>query len=140
VNRLARGAVSGATGATAWALAEPILRRAFRTTFSDVRFAGKLVTTGRLWPVVGVAAHTALGASLGVALTAAGLTTPFRALLGVEAENLAAWPGLAFAHRRLPGRWDGRTPLVTNGRVFAQGATARVLYAVGFGYAFERLG
>ncbi len=99
MNRLTGGAVAGAAGATAWALAEPILRRVFGTTYSDVRLAGRLLTRGRLWPLAGVAAHTALGAGLGVALAAAEQTTPIRALLGSQAENIVAWPAMALVDR-----------------------------------------
>jgi hypothetical protein len=130
---LARGALAGAAGATVWTISEPLLRRAFGTPYSDVRLAGRLLTSGRLWPLAGVVAHTALGVGLGSALTAAGLTTPLRAVLGSQAENLAAWPGMALADRFHPDRRDGDWPrLLTNHRVFAQSAAARLLFGVGF--------
>ncbi len=132
--------MAGAAAATVWAASGPLLRRAFGTTFSDVRLAGRMVTTGRLWPAVGVVAHTAVGAGLGSALAAAGLTTPFGALLGAQAENLATWPGMAFVDRYHPDRCDGTWPrLLTNRRVFAQSVAARALFGLGFARSFDLL-
>ena len=103
MRHLARGALAGTAGATVWTISEPLLRRALGTPYSDVQLAGRLLTRGRLWPVAGVVAHTALGAGLGSALAAAGLTTPYRAVLGSQAENLATWPGMALAGPLPPG-------------------------------------
>ena len=140
MRHLARGALAGAAGATVWTISEPLLRRALGTPYSDVRLAGRLLTRGRLWPVAGVAAHTALGAGLGSALAAAGLTTPYRAVLGSQAENLAAWPGMALADRFHPDRRNGDWPrLLTSRRVFAQSVAARTLFGVGFARSFSRL-
>ena len=98
------------------------------------------MTSGRLWPVAGVVAHTTLGAGLGSALAGAELTTPLGAVLGAQAENLAVWPGMALADRYHPDRQDGSWPrLLTSGRVFAQSAAARTLFGLGFAYAFGRL-
>jgi hypothetical protein len=105
-----------------------------------VRLVGRLLTTGRRWPIAGVVAHTTLGAALGAALAGTGLTTPTGALLGSQVENLAAWPGMAFADRFHPDRRDGDWPrLLTNRRVFAQSVAARVLFGLGFAYSFGRL-
>ena len=137
---LACGALAGAAGATGWALSEPLLKRVFATPYSDVRLAGRLLTHGRLWPVAGVAAHTTLGAGLGAALAAGGLTTPLGAVLGSEAENLLTWPGMAIADRYQPDRQDGNWPrLLTSRRIFAQSATARLLFGLAFAYSFGRL-
>lgn len=137
---LARGALAGAAGAGGWALAGPLLERVFVTDYSDVRLAGGLLTRGRLWPVAGLAAHTALGAALGAALTAGGLTSLPRALAGAQAENLLAWPGMAIADRIHPDRRDGTwPPLVTNARVFAQSMAARAIFAAGYSGVLARL-
>ena len=109
MRRLVRGALAGAAAATLWTVSEP-MRRAFRTPYSDVRLAGRLVMSGRLWPVAGVVALTTLGAGMGSALAGAELTTPLGAVLGAQAENLAAWPGMALADRYHPDRQDGSWP------------------------------
>lgn len=140
MNRLACGAVAGAAGATVWTVSEPMLRRVFRTPYSDVRLAGRLVTSGRLWPVAGIVAHTTLGAGLGAVLAGAELTGPLRAVLAAQAENLAAWPVMALADRYHPDRQHGNWPrLLTSGRVFAQSAAARALFGLGFAHTFGRL-
>ena len=140
MNRLTRGAVAGAAGATAWALAEPILRRVYDTNYSDVRLAGRLLTRGRLWPLAGIAAHTAFGAGLGVALVATEQTTTIRALLGSQAENFVAWPAMALVDRVHPDRRDGNwPPLLTNPSVFAQSASGHALSAICFATSFRRL-
>ncbi len=127
-------------GSTAWALTEPLLARAFCTTYSDVRLAGRLLTPGRLWPATGFTAHTALGAGLGTTLVLAGQTGVGHALLATQIENAVTWPGMALADRAHPDRRAGGWPrLLTSKRVFAQNAATRVVFALCFAWCATRL-
>ena len=140
MNRLALGAVAGAAGSAAWAATEPLLERAFSTTYSDVRLVGRLVSPGRLWPLTGLAAHTALGAGLGATLALTGQTSVGHAFLAMQVENAVTWPGMALVDRRHPDTQSGRWPrLLTSRRVFAQNAATRVVFALGFAWCATRL-
>jgi hypothetical protein len=118
--------------ATAWAAAEPLLRRVFRTPYSDVRLLGATVTRGRAWPVVGTAVHVANGAAFGFVWARLGGGGWKRGILLAELENLALWPGMALVDRYHPDRRSGRfPPLLRNRRVFAyEVATHAVFGAV----------
>lgn len=139
MNVVTRGAAAGAAGAIVWALADPLLAKALGTRFTDARLAGRLVSAGRRCPAAGVVLHTALGSALGAALAAAGLTTPRRALVGAQAENLATWPLLAYADRRLPRGSDRDRTLLTSRRAFAQSSAGRTVFAVCFARSYLRL-
>ena len=60
-----RGALAGIAAAATWAALEPPLGRLLRTPYSDVRLLGAPITTGRLWPVAGLAVHLGNGAVFG---------------------------------------------------------------------------
>ena len=60
-----RGALAGIAAAATWAALEPPLGRLLRTPYSDVRLLGAPITTGRLWPVAGLAVHLGNGAAFG---------------------------------------------------------------------------
>ena len=127
VNRLARGAVAGAAGATAWALAEPILARAFshdllrrpprRAPADDGVASG---------PLVGVAAHTALGAGWEWRSPPPGRRRRPRAARRRRPRISPPGPGWRLPIASLPAAATGSWPplLVTN-RVFAQSVAAR---------------
>jgi len=99
---VARGALAGAAAALVWAAAEPVARRAFGTSYSDVRLLGAAVTRGRRWPVAGVAMHALNGAVFGAVFAAAGQAGWRRGVLAAEAENLVLWPSMALADRLHP--------------------------------------
>jgi hypothetical protein len=128
-----KGPVAGMVAATAWAASEPLLRRLFRTPYSDVRLLGATVTRGRLWPVAGTIAHVANGAAFGFVWARLGGGGWKRGILLAELENLALWgPGMALVDRYHPDRRSGRfPPLLRNRRAFAyEVATHAVFGAV----------
>lgn len=130
-----RAAAAGAAAAVAWAAMEPLDRRLFDHDYSDVAMLGKAVTRGRLWPLAGLAVHTANGAAFGVALHE---LRRFRRVTGVQLaliENTALYPLSYVLDRRHPARGTrGLAPLWSK-RGFAQ-ATAR---HVAFGAVLDRL-
>jgi hypothetical protein len=129
-----RGAVAGIVAAAAWAAAEPLLRRAVRTPYSDVRLLGRGVTQGHLWRPIGVALHLANGAAFGAAFERAGGRGWKQGLLAAQLENLVLWPGMAIVDRLHPDRKTGAwPPLVANGRVFLYEVTVHALFGVVLG-------
>jgi hypothetical protein len=129
-----RGAAAGAVAALAWAAAEPLARRVFRTPYSDVRLLGRAATRGRLWPAVGVAVHTANGAAFGAAFERLGLRGWRTGIAAAELENLALWPGMALVDRLHPDRRSGAwPPLLRNPRIFGQEAAVHALFGAVLG-------
>ena len=61
----ARAAAAGVTATAVWAAAEPLLRRIFRTPYSDVRLLGRPLSR-RHWRAAGLALHLANGAAAAV--------------------------------------------------------------------------
>jgi hypothetical protein len=115
-----RAVIAGMAAAAVWAAAEPLLRRTFRTPYSDVRLLGALVTRGRAWPLAGLGIHMANGALFGLAWDRLGGGGWKRGVLLAEAENLTLWaPGMALVDRYHPYRRSGEwPPLLRNRRVF----------------------
>ena len=123
-----RAALAGATAAAAWAAAEPLAQRVFRTTYSDVRLLGAPISR-RHWRAVGIALHLANGAAAGVAFERLGLRGWKAGIAVFQAENLAAWPLTVVVDRFHPDRRSGAwPPLSRNGRVFAQEAAVHALF------------
>lgn len=115
--------------AGAWAAAEPLARRFFRTPYSDVRLLGAVVTRGPRWRPVGLAMHLANGAVFGALFERAGGRGVGQGVLAAQIENLALWPGMALVDRIHPDRRSGVwPPLFLNGRVFAQEAATHTLF------------
>jgi hypothetical protein len=126
--RRARAALAGAAAAAAWAAAEPLAQRLFRTTYSDVRALGAPLSQ-RHWRAVGTAIHLANGAAAGVAFERLGLRGWKAGVLIFEAEHLATWPLTAFVDRYHPDRRSGAwPPLLLNPRVFAQEGAVHALF------------
>src|SRR5690349_13233772 len=109
-HRMLDAALAGAASAAAWAVVQPLTRRLFGTTYSDVRLLGRGVTHTRAWPAVGLAAHLANGAAFGIAFDRAGMRGWKRGVLVAELENLALWPSMALADRWHPDRRSGSWP------------------------------
>jgi hypothetical protein len=130
-----RGAVAGMAAAGAWAAAEPLLQRLFRTPYSDVRLLGGVVTRGRAWPVVGTAIHVANGAAFGVAWERLGGGGWKRGILAAQAENLVLWaPGMALVDRYHPDRGRGELPpLLRNKRVFGYEVATHAIFGAVLG-------
>ena len=129
-----RGAIAGTAAALAWAAAEPLLRRAFGTEYTDSRLVGRLVTTGRLWPLAGLAVHTLNGAAFGALFARAGGRGWKQGVAAAEVENVLLWPGMALADRYHPDRKSGRwAPIVPSARVFGQEVAAHALFGAVLG-------
>ena len=123
-----RGAVAGVVAAAVWAAGEPVLKRVFRTPFSDVRLVGRFATRGRAWPVAGLAIHLANGAAFGAAFEKAGLRGVRAGVATAQIENLVLWPGMAVIDRIHPDRRNGTwPPLLANRRVAAHALFGVVL-------------
>jgi hypothetical protein len=129
-----RGASAGIAAALVWAATEPLARRAFGTQYTDSRLVGRLVTTGRLWPLAGIAVHTLNGAAFGAVFARAGGRGWKHGVAAAELENGVLWPAMAIIDRYHPDRRSGYwPPLVSNGRVFAQEAVLHALFGAVLG-------
>jgi hypothetical protein len=116
------------TAAAAWAAAEPLAQRLFRTTYSDVRLIGVPISE-RHWRAVGTAIHLANGAAAGVAFERLGLRGWKAGVAVFQAENLALWPLMTVVDRVHPDRRSGAwPPLLWNGRVFAHEVAVHALF------------
>jgi hypothetical protein len=128
-----RGALAGIAGAAAWAAAEPLAGRLFRTPYSDARLLGRPLTEGR-WRPLGIAVHLANGALFGALFERVGGRGVRQGVAAAVAENLAFWPGMAIADRLHPDRRSGDwPPLLRNGRVFAYETSLHVLFGAVLG-------
>lgn len=121
--------------AAAWAAAEPVLQRVFRTPYSDVRLLGAIATRGRWWPVAGTAMHVANGAAFGLAWERLGWRGWKRGVAAAELENLVLWaPGMALVDRYHPDRRSGTLlPLLRSKRVFGYEVVTHALFGAVLG-------
>jgi hypothetical protein len=121
--------------AAAWAAAEPLLQRVFRTRYSDVRLLGRVVTRGRWWPAAGTAMHVANGAAFGIAWERLGGGGWKRGIVAAQVENLVLWaPGMALVDRYHPDRRSGALPmLLRNKRVFGYEVATHALFGAVLG-------
>jgi hypothetical protein len=137
-DRLRRGALAGAGAAVVWAAAEPPLRRALGTPYSDVRLLGRLVTRTRLWPLAGLTVHALNGAAFGAAFAALGGRGVARGLVAAQIENAAAWPLMLVLDRAHPDRRSGAwPPLATDARIWLQETLAHALFGAVLGAALR---
>ena len=129
-----RGAFAGIVAAAAWAAAEPVLQRAFRTPYSDVRLLGAVVTRGPLWRPVGLALHLGNGAVFGALFERFGGRGWKDGVLAAQIESLGLWPGMAVVDRLHPDRRSGAwPPLFLNPRVFAYEVATHALFGAVLG-------
>jgi hypothetical protein len=134
----ARAALAGVSAAAAWAAAEPLARRLFRTPYSDVRLLGAPLSR-RHWRLAGTAVHLANGAVAGVAFSRLGLRGWKVGAATAVAENTAVWPAMALVDRFHPDRRSGYwPPLLRNGRVFAQETAVHALFGAVLGGLVHR--
>ena len=130
---LRRGAVAGLTAAAVWAASEPLVRRVFRTEYSDVRLLGAPLSR-RHWRAAGTAVHLANGAVAGVLFARLGLRGWGAGVVAAELENAVLWPGMAVVDRLHPDRRDGRwPPLLRHRRIFAQEAVVHAIFGAVLG-------
>jgi hypothetical protein len=128
-----RAALAGVAAAAGWALAEPGLRRAFGTPYSDVRLLGAPLSR-RHWRLAGSAAHLANGAAAGIAFRRLGLRGWRSGVVAAQLEGAALWPLMAVVDRYHPDRRSGAWPrLLTNPRVFGQEVAAHALFGAVLG-------
>ncbi|MGH2720191.1 MAG: hypothetical protein ACRDJO_01135 [Actinomycetota bacterium] len=103
---VARGAVAGAVAAGVWAAVEPALGRVLRTSYTDVRFLGRMggrfLPAGRAWPAAGLAWHVANGAAFGAAFAGLGGRGAAQGFAAAQAENALTYPLLPLVARRHP--------------------------------------
>jgi hypothetical protein len=137
---LARGAAAGAAGAALWGAIEPLLKRVFGTSYSDVRLLGATVTRGRAWPLVGLGIHVANGALFGLLWARLGGGGWKRGVVAAQLENLALWgPGMALVDRYHPDRRSGvMPPLLWNARVFSQEVVTHAIFGAVLGLLSDR--
>ncbi len=129
-----RGALAGIAAAAAWAGAEPVLQRAFRTPYSDLRLLGAVVTRGPLWRLVGLALHLGNGAVFGAVFERFGGRGWKQGVLAAQVESVGLWPGMALVDRFHPDRRSGAwPPLFLNPRVFAYEVATHALFGAVLG-------
>jgi hypothetical protein len=130
-----RGAVAGMVAAAAWAAAEPLLQRVFRTPYSDVRLLGRMVTRRRAWPAVGTAIHLVNGAAFGLLWDRFGKGGWKGGVVAAQVENILLWaPGMAVVDRYHPDRRTGAfPPLLRNKRVFGYEVVTHTVFGVVLG-------
>jgi len=130
----ARGAAAGAAAAVFWAAAEPALKRAFRTPYSDTEAISAFVTRGPLQPLAGIAIHTANGAAFGYLFVRLGGRGVRQGLVAALAENTLLWPLTGILDRIHPDRRDGGwPPILTSPRAFASATAGHALFGVALG-------
>ena len=126
------------TAAAAWAAAEPLARRVFRTPYSDVRALGAPFSR-RHWRVVGLSLHLANGAAAGVAFERLGLRGWKAGVLAFEAETVATWPLMTLVDRLHPDSRSGAwPPFLRSRRVFAQEVAVHALFGAVLGSLVRR--
>jgi hypothetical protein len=134
MSRIVRSAVAGAAAAGAWAAAEPLIARALRTPYSDVRLLGRTLTRGRLWPVAGLAVHVGNGAAFGATFAALGRGGVRDGVVAAQLENAALWPAMAVMERIHPDVRSGRWPrLFLNPRVAGHAFLTHMLFGLVLG-------
>jgi hypothetical protein len=129
-----RGALAGACAALVWGAAEPLLRRAIGTPYSDIRLLGRTLTDGPHWRAAGLVVHAVNGAAFGWVFTRLGGRGWKQGIAAAELETIALWPAMAVVDRYHPDRRDGTWPrLLTNGRAFALTAAGHIVFGAVLG-------
>jgi hypothetical protein len=129
-----RGALAGAFAALVWGAAEPFLRRALGTPYSDIRLLGRALTGGPHWRAAGLAVHGVNGAAFGLVFARLGFRGWKQGIAAAELETIALWPAMAVVDRHHPDRRDGTwPPLLTNGRAFALTAAGHLVFGAVLG-------
>lgn len=140
--RTVRGALAGALAASAWALQQPLDKRAFGVAYDDTEILGKLVTRRGAWPAVGFAMHVANGAVFGAVYANVARHVPLpswaRGPAAAMAEHLATWPLISISDRVHPARHD-LPRLAGSAPAFAQAAWRHLLFGLVLGEVERRL-
>jgi hypothetical protein len=130
-----RGILAGATAAAVWAAAEPGVARALRIPwYSDVRLLGRLLTTRRVWPAIGLGSHLVNGALFGAVFARLGGRGWRQGLAAAQLENAGLWAGMIVIDRLHSDRRTGAWPrLLTHPRVAAHEVVMHSLFGVVLG-------
>jgi len=127
---MVRGSFAGVAAAAVWAAAEPAVSRAVGAPwYSDLRLLGRLVTTRRAWPVIGLGSHLVNGALFGAAFEHLGGRGWKHGVLAAQLENVGLWAGMALVDRIHADRKSGAWPrLLTNRRVIAHEVVVHAIF------------
>jgi hypothetical protein len=126
-----RGAVAGAVAAAVWQASDPLLKRAFKTPYSDAELLGPFLTRGRYEWLANLVTHSTAGAGFGYLFERLGGRGPRQAIVVALAENTLLWPALGVFDRIHPKRRDGTwPPLVTSPRVFGQATAGHAFFGL----------
>lgn len=138
-----RDALAGAAAATAWGLLEPLDRRLFRYSYSDVALLGKAVTRGRRWRAVGFAIHAGNGAIFGLVFHEVNRRLrggTVRNAVGLALlEHVALYPLSVLVDRFHPARGEPGIPRLTRSpRAFGQATLRHLVFGVVLGALASR--
>ncbi len=130
-----RGSLAGVAAASAWAAVEPGVARALRIPwYSDVRLLGRLFTTHRAWPAIGLGSHLVNGALFGAAFERLGGRGPKQGLIAAQVENAGLWAGMVAIDRIHCDRRSGAWPrLFTHPRVAAHEVVVHAVFGLVLG-------
>jgi hypothetical protein len=132
----------GGFAAAIWALAQPLDKLVFKSSYDDVELLGRALTTGERWYPVGLAFHISNGAAFGAVYANLAPALPLPPVLRgpavALAEHLAFWPLASVSDRVHPAR-DRLPPLAGNRRAFGQSAWRHLLYGILLGELERRL-
>ncbi len=145
--RILQGALAGAVAAGAWALQQPLDKRAFGCGYDDVELLGRALlprAPRRRWYPVGLALHVQNGALFGAVY--AGVLAPrmrgavppaLRGPLVAQVENFGLWPLGRLSDRFHPAR-AALPRLAGNRRALAQATWRHLLFGVVLGELVRR--
>jgi hypothetical protein len=137
--RVARGAAAGGVAAAAWALQQPLDKRALRSDYDDVELLGRTLLpldAGSRWRAAGLALHVQNGALFGAVYALLAPRLPIapalRGPLVAQVENVGLWPLVRLTDRFHPAR-DRLPRLTGNRRALAQATWRHLVFGVVMG-------
>ncbi|MGB2711602.1 MAG: hypothetical protein WBC33_08800 [Conexibacter sp.] len=144
--RVPRGALAGGVAAAAWALQQPLDKRAFRSRYDDVELLGRMLAPHagrRRWYPLGFALHVGNGAAFGAVYAAALAprlpgSPAVRGAMIALAENFGLWPLGRVSDRFHPAR-RSLPRLTRNRRALWQATWRHLLFGVLLGAVEGRL-
>jgi hypothetical protein len=140
--RTLRGALCGGLAAAVWALAQPLDKRALKSSYDDIELLGRAITKRRRWYLAGLALHISNGAIFGAVYANVSPALPLPAIMrgpaAALAEHVALWPLGRVSDRLHPAR-DQLPKLTGNSRAFAQATFRHLLFGGVLGELERRL-
>ncbi len=140
--RTLRGALCGGLAAALWALAQPLDKRALKSSYDDVELLGRALSQDQGWYPAGLALHISNGALFGAVYANVAPAIPLPAVVrgpaAALAEHIALWPLGRVSDRFHPAR-DQLPKLTGNPRAFAQATWRHLLFGVVLGELERRL-